>query len=199
MTFPHVSRLIVMAALAWPARLAAASDSAATAVANESPETAASAGSEPTVTAVDYVDLERYVGLWYEIAKIPNRFQKDCVRGTTATYTLREDGRITVLNRCVEADEEINGADGVAEVVHPSHAKLRVSFVSFLGWRPFWGDYWVLGLDADYRWAAVGTPNRKYGWILAREPTLDESTLEGIFAIFERNGYDRVAFERSAP
>ncbi len=154
----------------------------------------------PEVTTVAHVDLSRYVGLWYEVAKIPNRFQKQCARGTTAEYTLREDGRITVANRCYEENGDLDEAEGLARIVDPAtNAKLEVSFVSFLGWRPFWGDYWVIGLDEEYRWAIVGTPDRKYGWVLARTPTLDDDTLEEVFAIIERNGYDRNAFETSAP
>jgi apolipoprotein D and lipocalin family protein len=129
----------------------------------------------PPVTTVESVDLQRYAGLWYEIARIPNRFQKQCVRGTTAEYLVRDA-------KVVDTD---------------SYAKLRVSFVSFLGWRPFWGDYWIIGLDDDYQWAAVGTPDRGYGWILARAPELPDDTLDRIFAVFERNGYERTAFETS--
>jgi len=152
------------------------------------------------VTTVDEVDLERYVGLWYEIAKIPNRFQKNCQRGTTAQYTLRDDGRITVLNQCFESDGSLDDAEGLAKIVDTdSNAKLQVSFVSFLGWRPFWGDYWVIGLDEGYRWAAVGSPDRKYGWVLARTPQLDEATLEEIFAILAQQGYEPGLFEMSPP
>lgn len=161
-------------------------------------------GSEGTdsnaVTAVTSVDLNRYAGLWYEIARVPNRFQEQCVRGTTAEYTLREDGRIDVINRCVKDNGEMDQAKGVAKIEDTaSNAKLKVSFVSFLGWRPFWGDYWVIGLDADYHWAVVGTPDRKYGWVLARTPALEEDTLEQIFSIVERNGYKRDAFVLSPP
>jgi apolipoprotein D and lipocalin family protein len=156
--------------------------------------------SRPPVTPVSSVDLERYAGLWHEIAKIPNRFQKQCARGTTAEYTLRDDGRIDVVNRCLREDGRPDEAKGVARIVdEETRAKLEVSFVSFLGWRPFWGDYWVIGLDEDYRWAIVGTPDRKYGWILARSPSLEDDELEEIFAILERNGYERSAFELDPP
>jgi apolipoprotein D and lipocalin family protein len=129
---------------------------------------------------VKAVDLERYVGLWYEIAKIPNRFQKQCVSGTTAEYTLREDGRITVVNQCVKKDGEVDDAEGIAKVVDTTtNTKLKVSFVSFLGWRPFWGDYWVIGLDA------------------ARTPGLDERTMEEIRTIIAYNGYKWDSFELS--
>lgn len=162
--------------------------------------TPARADDPPAVRTVPSVDLERYVGRWYEIAKIPNRFQKQCARGTTAEYSLREDGRIDVLNGCFEEDGDRDEARGLAKVVDTeSNAKLEVSFVNILGWRPFWGDYWVIGLDDDYRWAIVGTPDRKYGWVLARTPELDDDTMEKIFAIIERNGYRRDDFELSPP
>ena len=69
-----------------------------------------------------------------------------------------------------------------------SNAKLEVSFVSFLGWRPFWGDYWIIGLDENYKWAVVGTPSRKYGWVLSRTPQLDKQTMDTVFQIFKRPG-----------
>jgi apolipoprotein D and lipocalin family protein len=152
---------------------------------------------EYPVTTVSYVDRERYAGLWYELEKIPNRFQQQCVSGTTAEYSLREDGHIIVVNRCVKEDGDTDEVKGLGKIEEVSNAKIKVSFVSFLGWRPFWGDYWVIGLDKDYRWAIVGTPTRKYGWVLSRTPTLDEDTLEEIFEILERNGYQREWFETS--
>ena len=155
---------------------------------------------QDSVTTVPQVDLARYGGLWYEVARIPNRFQKQCVRGTTAEYALREDGRIKVVNRCYQEDGRPDEAQGEAKVVDTvTNAKLQVSFVSFLGWRPFWGDYWVIGLDEEYQWAVVGTPDRGYGWILARTPSLGEDVLEQIFAILQQNGYERSAFVLSPP
>jgi apolipoprotein D and lipocalin family protein len=152
------------------------------------------------VTPVSRVDLVRYSGLWHEIAKIPNRFQKQCTRGTTAEYTLREDGHITVVNRCIREDGSLDEAKGLAKITDPaSNTKLKVSFVSFLGWRPFWGDYWVIGLNDDYEWAVVGTPDRKYGWVLARTTTLDGASLAEILAILEQNGYEWNDFEISLP
>jgi apolipoprotein D and lipocalin family protein len=146
------------------------------------------------------VDLDRYVGTWYEVAKIPNRFQKDCAGGTTATYTRQGDGKIEVVNRCRKADGSEQRARGIAKVVDAqSHARLKVSFVSFLGIRPFWGDYWVLGLGENYEYAVVGTPDRKYGWILSRTPELPPETLETIWATVASQGYDPVAFTLSAP
>lgn len=147
---------------------------------------------------VDYVDLNKYAGLWYEIAKIPNSFQDHCVKGTTAKYTLTKDGEIEVINSCIDEDGEVDDADGVARIVdRKTNAKLEVSFVSFLGWRPFWGDYWVIGLDKDYKWAIVGTPNRKYGWVLSRTPKLEQNTLDEIFSIIKNQGYNPKDFEMS--
>ena len=152
------------------------------------------------VTTVDSVDLARYVGLWYEVAKIPNRFQKQCVQGTTAEYTRRDDGRLKVVNRCLTDDGKWDEAEGLAKIEDPvSNAKLKVSFFSILGWRPFWGNYWVIGLDDEYQWVIVGTPDRKYGWVLARTPELEEEILEKTFAILKRNGYRREAFVVSSP
>ena len=145
---------------------------------------------------VKYVDLKKYAGLWYEIAKIPNRFQKQCVKGTTALYELKENGEIRVINSCYDKDNELDKTEGVARIVdNKSNAKLEVSFFSILGWRPIWGDYWIIGLDENYQWAIVGTPSRKYGWILSRTPKLDETTMNKIFEILKDQGYNPKDFE----
>jgi apolipoprotein D and lipocalin family protein len=149
---------------------------------------------------VPSVDLNRYVGGWYEIAKIPNRFQRQCARHTVALYGLLPDGRLSVLNQCIKRSGNVDQATGVARVIDPvSRARLKVSLVSFLGWRPFWGDYWVIGLDDDYRWAVVGSPDRRYGWVLARTPHLDEASMASIREILERQGYGWSRFEPSHP
>ena len=150
-------------------------------------------------TTVKYVDLKKYVGLWYEVAKIPNSFQDQCIKNTTAKYTLTEDGEIKVTNSCIDKDGEIDDASGVVRIVDKkSNAKLEVSFVSFLGWRPFWGDYWIIGLDKNYQWAVVGTPGRKYGWVLSRTPSLPDETMQEIFDILKSQNYDPESFEISA-
>jgi apolipoprotein D and lipocalin family protein len=157
--------------------------------------TAAAAPPEPVAGPVD---LARYAGRWYEIRKIPNRFQDQCARGTTATYRLRDDGRIDVVNRCLTADGETEEAGGIARIVdRERRSRLQVSFVSFFGWRPFWGDYWILGLDPDYSWAVVGTPSRDYGWVLSREPSLTPAQADSVTAILRRQGYDTEAFATS--
>ncbi len=145
---------------------------------------------------VEKVDLLQYQGTWYEIAKLPNWFQKKCAKNTTASYKLREDGYISVINRCIEKDGEINEIEGKARIVDKqSNAKLEVSFARFLWKNWFWGDYWVIGLADDYSWAIVGGPNHKYAWILAREKSLSKSTLVKIFDILKEQGYETDKFE----
>ncbi|MBD3384262.1 hypothetical protein GF407_04970 [candidate division KSB1 bacterium] len=153
------------------------------------------AASEQPLTTVDSVDLKRYAGLWYEIARIPNRFQNKCARHTTAEYTLMQNGRIRVINSCITADGDTTIAKGVAKVVDSeSRARLKVSFVNLLGLRLFWGDYWIIALDDEYRWAVVGHPERKYGWILSRTPQLDREEEERIYAKIKEQGYKKDRF-----
>jgi apolipoprotein D and lipocalin family protein len=143
----------------------------------------------PTVAQVD---LSRYMGTWFEIAHLPNRFQADCVADTQARYRLKGD-EVEVLNRCREANGAIKQARGVAEVVEGSgNAKLRVSF-----FRPFYGDYWVLALAEDYRWVLVGEPSREYAWVLSRSPVLEEATLEAALSKAGALGFDRGGFVRT--
>ena len=144
---------------------------------------------------VKHVDLKKYVGLWYEIARMPNSFQDHCVKGVIAKYTLNEDGEIYVVNSCINEDGEVDDADGIVRVVDTkTNAKLEVSFVSFLGWRPFWGDYWIIGLDENYQWAIVGTPDREYGWVLSRTTHIDQKTLDEIYMILKDQGYNEKDF-----
>ncbi|MGD2216714.1 MAG: lipocalin family protein [Gemmatimonadales bacterium] len=145
---------------------------------------------------VERVDLERYVGLWYEIARIPNGFQESCARGVTAEYELRDDGRIDVINRCITSGGRVVEAKGLARVEDAeSNARLKVSFFSIFGWRPIWGDYWIIGLGDEYDFALVGSPDRKYGWILSREPELDWYALEGIYIMLRDQGYHPADFQ----
>jgi apolipoprotein D and lipocalin family protein len=141
----------------------------------------------PELQTVHHVDLQRYLGTWYEIAAFPQSFQRDCT-ASTATYSLRADGDIDVVNRCrkFKVDGEVDEARGRARVVDKvSNAKLEVSF-----FRPFWGDYWVIQLGDSYDYAVVGHPERDYLWILARAPTLPPEVYAAILAQLQTQGYD---------
>jgi len=152
----------------------------------------------PELVTVNKVDLNKYTGLWYEVAKIPNSFQDQCAYGTTAEYKIDQDGDIIVTNSCYDDEGKLDVAEGLAKVVDKNtNAKLEVSFVSFLGIRPFWGDYWIIGLDENYQWAIVGTPGRKYGWVLSRTPSLPESTMQTIFEMLKSQHYNPDDFEIS--
>jgi len=141
---------------------------------------------------VESVDLARYMGDWYEIALLPNRFQSMCVADTQASYRLEGDV-VRVRNRCRKADGALEEANGVAKVVEGSlNAKLRVSF-----FRPFYGDYWILAIDQDYRWVLIGEPNRTYGWVLSRTPNLDDTSLQIALDKAAALGFDRAAFRRT--
>jgi apolipoprotein D and lipocalin family protein len=141
----------------------------------------------PELRSVPHVDLERYVGTWYDVASFPQRFQRGCT-GTSATYTMRGDGKIDVLNRC--RDGSLTGKERVARgrarvVDRSTNAKLKVSF-----FRPFWGDYWIIDLGPNYEYAVVGHPSRDYLWILSRTPTMDSATYDGILGRLRGQGYE---------
>ena len=144
---------------------------------------------------VAFVDLDRYAGRWYEIASIPNRFQKHCRGNTVASYRSIEGQRIEVTNSCLDKEGSLDTAQGIARVVDSSsNAKLEVSFVSLFGWQLFWGDYWVLELADDYSYVIVGTPNYRYGWILSRTPGLSTEIREYLDGRLRASGYDPAAF-----
>ncbi len=135
---------------------------------------------------VERVDLSRYVGQWYEIARYPNRFERDCAADVTATYGKRPDEKIQVINACRKSDGSSKTVRGNAKVVDTqTNAKLKVTFF----W-PFYGDYWVIVLDSNYTYAVVGEPGRKYLWILSRTPALDEATYRKILDQIAAAGYD---------
>jgi apolipoprotein D and lipocalin family protein len=153
---------------------------------------AAAAQEPPPVRTVDSVDLQRYAGDWYEVARFPNRFQRRCVSDVRARYVIRTEGRLDVLNQCRTADGPID-ARGVARIVDSrTSAKLKVRFapaaLSFLSF--VWGDYWILGLAADYSWAVVGSPDREYLWILSRTRELPAKAFTEALDTARANGFD---------
>jgi apolipoprotein D and lipocalin family protein len=125
--------------------------------------------------AVPHVDLARYLGTWYEIARKPMRHEDAAARDITATYELDDGGAVRVLNSCIDEDGMVDASEGQAKPVDASNAKLEVTFLpQGLRWIPFArGDYWILRLDEDYTTALVGEPGRKYLWLLHRSPQMD--------------------------
>jgi apolipoprotein D and lipocalin family protein len=138
------------------------------------------------VTSVQNVDLARYMGVWYEIARFEHFFQKGC-RGSTASYMLSPAGEIEVINRCVnEKNKNLREAKGRAWSVDPNgNARLKVSFF----W-PFRTDYWIIDLGREYEYAVVGSPNRKYLWILARKPVMEKDVYKHILGLVANQGFD---------
>ena len=133
---------------------------------------------------VPHVELEKYLGKWYEIAHLPAKFQEGC-NETTATYTLLKDGSISVLNQSTK-NGKMKQAKGKAKVVDKnSNAKLKVTFF----W-PFYGDYWIIKLGNDYDYSVVGTPNRKYLWILSRTPQMDDKLFSQLIESVKSKGFD---------
>ena len=158
--------------------------------------TGEAAAQAPALKTVAQVDVKRYLGKWYEIASIPASFQKACVGGTTATYTLRPDNTVEVLNQCYDREGRLKSAKGRAWVIDPAtNAKLKVSFIPFLRLSFLAGDYWIIDLGPDYEYAVVGHPSREYGWILSRTPELPPATLEGINQRLKAQGYDPADFK----
>lgn len=151
---------------------------------------------QPPAT-VAKVDLDRYLGTWFEVARLPNPeedgYGRHCV-DVTATYTRRRDGTVDVLNlaRNARAGMRVSSVRGWAKAVDASGSKLVVTF-----FRLFKGDYWVLGLDPDYRWALVGTPRRRRLWLLARKPRLEAADYDRALAIASSAGYDAARIVRT--
>lgn len=151
--------------------------------------------SSTPLETVNYVDLSRYQGTWYEIARYPNRFQHGC-RDSRATYTLLNDGKVAVLNECYdEKSGKLRKAKGTARVIDKkTNAKLKVSFF----W-PFSGDYWIIDLGKNYEYAVVGHPTRKYLWVLSRKNRMEEDLFQIIAGRLKIQGYDPDRLIRREP
>jgi len=158
---------------------------------------AESSGAKPAglvpMKAIGTLDLQRYMGTWYEIARFPNRFQRKCVGFTKADYRAKPDGTIEVSNQCREADGETNIAVGEArQVGGAASAILEVRFApAWLSFLPaVWGDYWVIDLDPAYSLVAVSEPERQYLWILSRTPKPDASAYQALLQRLQQKGLD---------
>lgn len=137
----------------------------------------------PPLKTVPNVDIQKYLGTWYEIARYEHFFEKGC-SNVTATYTLKDNADIKVVNRCDKGEEKLSEAVGVAYATDESNSKLKVSF-----FRPFYGNYWIIMLDEQYKYAVIGDPSREYLWILSRTPTLDKKTTQMILQKLPDMGY----------
>ena len=145
------------------------------------------------VKTIASLDVPRYMGTWYEIAKFPNWFQKKCVSNTQAVYSIRPDGNLKVLNSCKTADGEISQAEGTARQQGSKDSpKLEVRFApDWLSFLPMvWGEYWVVDLDAQYQVAAVSDSKREYLWVLSRTPQLDKKTYDELLLRLRSQQFD---------
>jgi apolipoprotein D and lipocalin family protein len=144
------------------------------------------------VTAVTSLDLNRYLGKWYELCRRPIKYEDETATDITARYSLNKNGTLRVDNRCFDKDDKPKQAVGEATPVDHSKSRLKVTFLpKFIRWMPFTsGDYWVLKLDPGYQVALVGSSNRKYLWLLARDPNLAQGVRDEYLAEAKRQGFD---------
>ncbi len=154
------------------------------------------------LNTVPSVDVPRYTGTWYEIAKYPNWFQKKCVSSTSATYSLQADGQVQVLNRCKTANGEWSEALGQARQIGRANSpRLQVRFApAWLSFIPLvWGNYWIIDLDPQYQWVVVSEPSREYLWVLSRTPELSAATYQSLLDKLAANGFDLQRIQLSTP
>ena len=150
--------------------------------------------------SISALDVPRYMGTWYEIAKFPAWFQKKCVADTRAEYTLQPDGRVQVINHCRQGSGEMKEALGIGRQIGDAESsKLEVRFApAWLSFLPMvWGDYWVIDLDPAYQLVAVSEPKREYLWILSRSPKVDPVAYEALLARLSRQGFDLQRLEKT--
>jgi len=135
------------------------------------------------------VNINKYKGTWYEVARFEHFFEKGC-KNVTATYNLIDDEKIEVINKCTNIkDERKKEAKAIAYAIDSTNSKLKVSF-----FRPFYGDYWIIDVDKDYKVALVGSPSREYLWILSRSKTIDEKTKKELLLKASKLGFDTKKF-----
>lgn len=162
---------------------------------------AQTAGAGAPLQAIERLDVARYMGTWYEIAKVPNRFQRHCVADTQALYRQREDGQLDVINSCRQANGERTEAIGRARQLGAADSpRLEVRFApAWLSWLPMvWGDYWVIDLDPTYQLVAVSEPKREYLWIISRTPRVDAAAYQALLGRLQLQGFDPSKLEPTA-
>lgn len=155
------------------------------------------------ITPISSLDLQRYQGTWYEMAKYPNRFQTMCVKTTIARYAIQPSGSVSVTNSCTDKTGATTTAIGEARLIgadkNPQSATLQVRFApAWLSWLPMvWGDYWVIAIDPQYQWSIVSEPNREFLWVLSRSKQLDANAWAAIEAQIKRAGLDLTKLEKT--
>jgi apolipoprotein D and lipocalin family protein len=161
----------------------------------------ATAAAQAPLRVAESVDLNRYAGTWFEIARLPNTSQSRCATDVHASYRLRPDGRLDVVNQCRNEEGEIEQVRGLARKAGKSgnNAVLEVRFrPAILSFLPgVWNDYWILGLGPDYTWAVIGTPSREFLWILSRTPRMSASSYEQAIEIARAGGFDTARLVRT--
>ncbi|WP_119155695.1 lipocalin family protein [Caldimonas tepidiphila] len=157
------------------------------------PPVATHGGGGEDPRTVPLLDLDRYAGDWYEVARLPTALERGCSRDASTRYTLRGDDTLVVTNRCVQDDGSVEAVTGIAQQPDPAApGKLKLSFApDMLRWLPFtWADYWVLHVDDDYSHAVVGTPERDHLWLLSRTPRMDDTTFHRLASLAAGQGYE---------
>ena len=159
-----------------------------------------SSAQQPLRTVGD-IDYARYAGTWFEVARLPFKYQKDCASDVTATYAPQPNGRIAVTNRCLRANGKAIEAKGAARRVKGKAASvLEVRFApAILSFLPaVWGDYQIISLGTNYEYAVVGTPDRKCLWILSRSPRMDAALYARLKEEAKAQGFDVGALVETA-
>ena len=161
---------------------------------------AVSSWAEAPLAPISSLNVQKYMGTWYEIAKYPSFFQRKCVSNTVAQYSLQTDGIVRVENRCKQEDGQVIDALGQARQIGDTNsAKLEVRFApAWLSFLPFvWGDYWVIDIDPDYQLVAVSEPKREYLWVLSRTPEVNAKAYDDLLTRLEKRGFDLKRLEKS--
>lgn len=164
------------------------------------PATAQVANPTSPLQTIERLDVGRYLGTWYEIAKFPNIFQRQCVSDTQALYRQRDDGQLDVVNRCRKDNGEMAEAVGRARQIGAADSpRLEVRFApAWLSWLPVvWGNYWVIDLDPAYQLVAVSEPKREFLWVLSRTPTVDPAAYQALLGRLQAKGFDLSKLEKT--